>query len=423
MLGGPVGLPHAHRDDGRRRRRGEDLDGDKVGVAEPELAHGIGLGPARREVVEHSRSARSEQARGPPRRPSPVRRRRRAGRTAPPGRGRRSSSRAARGRWGPRETARRRRPRAAGRARRSGTGRRGRAPRRSRPRRHPRRCRSRRHARARARPRGRGGASRPPGCRTAVNPSRAAASSARRTSGGLPRLGSMLPIPPHFAPGRVGEVWRVPYEERAARGARLGPGPRSRAGVASTASGSVSWRWTCRTPSASPGSSSSSPGARGRARSTTTGGCASSSTGIWARSRRSSPTLDTHQAMQIFHAIFLVDDEGRAPRAVHARLGRRRRGRAGGGSTRPCARQPRRRAGVRVAPALRTTPASSSEGGKYQLTIWPYHAMLGGIGHALVPAVEEAIFFHSIARAQPAELPDQGRRTRSPSTTRCWAPR
>ena len=40
--------------------------------------------------------------------------------------------------------------------------------------------------------------------------------------------------------------------------------------------------------------------------------------------------------------------------------------------------------------------------GKYALTIWPYHAMLGGIGHALVPAVEEAIFFHSIARlAQP----------------------
>jgi nicotinamidase-related amidase len=44
-----------------------------------------------------------------------------------------------------------------------------------------------------------------------------------------------------------------------------------------------------------------------------------------------------------------------------------------------------------------------AEGGKYDLTIWPYHAMLGGIGHALVPAVEEAIFFHTIARySQPA---------------------
>ncbi|HEX2234454.1 MAG TPA: hypothetical protein VHG69_13935, partial [Thermoleophilaceae bacterium] len=29
---------------------------------------------------------------------------------------------------------------------------------------------------------------------------------------------------------------------------------------------------------------------------------------------------------------------------------------------------------------------------------WPYHAMLGGIGHALVSAVEEAVFFHGVAR-------------------------
>ena len=39
------------------------------------------------------------------------------------------------------------------------------------------------------------------------------------------------------------------------------------------------------------------------------------------------------------------------------------------------------------------------EGGKYELTVWPYHAMLGGIGHALVAAVEEAIFFHAGARS------------------------
>jgi nicotinamidase-related amidase len=39
-----------------------------------------------------------------------------------------------------------------------------------------------------------------------------------------------------------------------------------------------------------------------------------------------------------------------------------------------------------------------SDNGKYLLTIWPYHAMLGGIGHALVSAVEEALFFHNIAR-------------------------
>src|SRR5262249_35675671 len=49
-----------------------------------------------------------------------------------------------------------------------------------------------------------------------------------------------------------------------------------------------------------------------------------------------------------------------------------------------------------------------SEGGKYLLMIWPYHAMLGGIGHALVPAVEEAIFFHTIARSAPAVFVQTG---------------
>jgi hypothetical protein len=39
-----------------------------------------------------------------------------------------------------------------------------------------------------------------------------------------------------------------------------------------------------------------------------------------------------------------------------------------------------------------------SDDGKYPLTIWAYHSMLGGIGHALVSAVEEALFFHNIAR-------------------------
>ena len=31
--------------------------------------------------------------------------------------------------------------------------------------------------------------------------------------------------------------------------------------------------------------------------------------------------------------------------------------------------------------------------------IWPYHAMLGGIGHALVSSLDEACFFHNLARA------------------------
>jgi nicotinamidase-related amidase len=36
--------------------------------------------------------------------------------------------------------------------------------------------------------------------------------------------------------------------------------------------------------------------------------------------------------------------------------------------------------------------------GRYALTVWPYHAMLGGIGHALMSSLHEAAFCHSIAR-------------------------
>lgn len=40
--------------------------------------------------------------------------------------------------------------------------------------------------------------------------------------------------------------------------------------------------------------------------------------------------------------------------------------------------------------------------GKYTLTIWPYHAMLGGSNHALVSAIEEVVHFHGAARgSQP----------------------
>lgn len=48
--------------------------------------------------------------------------------------------------------------------------------------------------------------------------------------------------------------------------------------------------------------------------------------------------------------------------------------------------------------------------GKYSLYIWTYHAMLGGIEHALVPAIHEAIFFHSVARkSQPVHEIKGGR--------------
>ena len=49
-----------------------------------------------------------------------------------------------------------------------------------------------------------------------------------------------------------------------------------------------------------------------------------------------------------------------------------------------------------------------AEKGKYQLTIWPHYTMLGGIGHALVPSLEEALLFHLVALASLTEFEIKG---------------
>jgi nicotinamidase-related amidase len=108
------------------------------------------------------------------------------------------------------------------------------------------------------------------------------------------------------------------------------------------------------------------------------------------------PTLDSHQAMQIFHGIFLINDQGEHPPPYT--LMSVKDIETGAWRFNP-----------KIAESLGIDAGYGQEylqhyvkrlkqGGKYDLTIWPYHAMLGSIGHALVPAVEEAVFSHGIAR-------------------------
>jgi nicotinamidase-related amidase/8-oxo-dGTP pyrophosphatase MutT (NUDIX family) len=109
--------------------------------------------------------------------------------------------------------------------------------------------------------------------------------------------------------------------------------------------------------------------------------------------------------MQVFHAIWLVDAEGNHP-APYTLVSAEDVDSAAGGRT---PRSPRRSASTPTTPrATSATPHALAGGGKYDLTIWPYHAMLGGIGHALVSAVEEAIFFHAIARHSHPEFQVKG---------------
>lgn len=107
-------------------------------------------------------------------------------------------------------------------------------------------------------------------------------------------------------------------------------------------------------------------------------------------------TMDTHVPLQIFHPVFLVGPDGQ-PAPPHTRV------------TLEDLRQGRWRVHPEVARALGYSPeelqgyalryaGSLEESGKFQWTVWPYHAMLGGLGHAVVPAVEEAVFFHSLVR-------------------------
>lgn len=118
-------------------------------------------------------------------------------------------------------------------------------------------------------------------------------------------------------------------------------------------------------------------------------------------------TLDTHQAMQIFHPIFWVNALGDHPAPTTS-------------IDLTDIEQGRWRVNPAIAFYLQDYSQESlqeyalhyvrqlSQQGKYQLTIWPYHSMLGGIGHALVAAVEEALFFHSVARQTQTQFELKG---------------
>jgi nicotinamidase-related amidase len=117
-------------------------------------------------------------------------------------------------------------------------------------------------------------------------------------------------------------------------------------------------------------------------------------------------TLDTHTAMQIFHPVFLVDASGRHPDPMTV-------------VSLEDVTEGRYRVNPLVARALGSDAEALqhhlihycrelSDESKYNLMVWPYHAMLGGVGHALVSAIEEAVFFHGIARGSQASFEIKG---------------
>lgn len=105
-------------------------------------------------------------------------------------------------------------------------------------------------------------------------------------------------------------------------------------------------------------------------------------------------SLDTHTVFQIFHPAWWEDADGNHPPPFTPIT----RSEVAGGRWRP-----------RFHPeASREYVEKLERGGRYVLTIWPYHALLGGVSHALVPAIREAVVFHVVARQVPPALEVKG---------------
>ena len=208
-----------------------------------------------------------------------------------------------------------------------------------------------------------------------------------------------LPLPPHFDPGKTGQIWKIPYQERADQ-ARAWAREHGISPAADDAYQICLVAVDVQNTFCLPGFELYVGGRSG--------------TGAIDDNRRLCefiyrhlhritqicPTMDTHQLLQIFHPIFLVDEKGNHP-APFTLISEKDLS------------DGRWKFNPRLSKSLGITPEYGQnhllsyakklrESGKYELTIWPYHAMLGGIGHALVAAVEEAVFFHSVARySQP----------------------
>jgi nicotinamidase-related amidase len=121
-----------------------------------------------------------------------------------------------------------------------------------------------------------------------------------------------------------------------------------------------------------------------------------------------SATLDTHTAIQIFHPLFFIDALGNHPAPytdIHLNDLLAGKWKFNPDLSHQFGFTPDY--GQKIVLHYAETLAKK---GKYALTIWPYHAMLGGIGHALVSSVEEAVFFHTIARLSQAQYEIKGDR-------------
>jgi len=105
-------------------------------------------------------------------------------------------------------------------------------------------------------------------------------------------------------------------------------------------------------------------------------------------------SLDTHRVFQIFHPAWWVDDEGNHPAPFTS-------------ISTADVREGRYKPVAHPAECLEYVKRLEASG-KYVLTVWPYHTLLGGVSHALVPALMEAAMFHALVRSSQTHFETKG---------------
>jgi len=216
---------------------------------------------------------------------------------------------------------------------------------------------------------------------------------------------SPLPLPEFYNAEKVGSVWRIPYEERAKQAREW-----TRLHQLEPASADQTKTWLMlidvQNTFCIPEFELYVGGRSGR-------GAVEDNTRLSQFIYRNlagishiSATMDTHKAMQVFHAIFFVDQDGNHPAPyTDIHLSELRDGKW---TFNPALADQFDLAPEYGQQMMLHYAEELEKKGKYALTIWPYHAMLGGIGHALVASVEEALFFHAMARTTQYELEVKG---------------
>lgn len=216
---------------------------------------------------------------------------------------------------------------------------------------------------------------------------------------------SLIPIPEFFNADKVGAVWRIPYEKRASQAREL-----ARQHQLQPASADASKTWLMlidvQNTFCIPDFELYVGGRSGR-------GAVDDNIRLCefiychlGDITKVTATMDTHLTMQVFHAIFFVDKDGNHPAPyTDIHVSELQEGKWMFNPTLAdqfdIAPEYGQQMVVHYAEVLQKS-------GKYALTIWPYHAMLGGIGHALVSSVAEALFFHSVARLAQTEIVTKG---------------